>query len=330
MVYNTAMKIDLKSLEELCSTHSVSGDTLEIILYLQNRLQNLKIDSEISSFGVLLFGNRKNPKMMISAHADEVGFQVIKKNEDGTFLVNKSGHIDAIMLNNTAVYVKTQKGIIEGSFYPKKELGNNKPAHFTEIVLDTTDNNKVEIGDFGSYKRVFSSSKDKVIATALDNKIGVEAVLELVQEYPEMLKDTLFAFVTEEEITYDCIAGISQMYKPEYVLVLDMVPVNQVEQNKVQQIPAVGSGPAILYAMHSYKLNPLVKKQLETFSFPHQKAFLDIDFPPEPQIVQRNGVSKGINIFIPLLGWHSSVSTLYIEDFIKTKKLTAALYNHLH
>lgn len=323
------MKIDLKSLEELCSIHSVSGDTLEIIAYLQKRLQKLSIDCEITSFGVLLFGNRKNPKMMISAHADEVGFQVIHKNDDGTFLVNRSGHIDAVMLNNTPVYVKTKQGIIDGSFYPTKDLGNNKPDNFTQIILDTIDNNKVEIGDFGSYKRLFSSSNNKVLATSLDNKIGVEAVLELVQEYPEMLKDTLFAFVTEEEITYDCIAGIAHRFSPEYVLVLDMLPVNHVEPHKVQQIPQIGKGPAILYAMNSYKLNPLAKKQLETFPTSHQKAFLDIDFPPEPQIVQRNGISKGINIFIPLLGWHSSISTLRIDDFVKTKELTYKLYIHL-
>lgn len=151
---------------------------------------------------------------MISAHADEVGFQVIKINDDGTFLVSNSGIVSAVMLNNNDVYVKTSKGILYGAFYPKKELGNNTPDNFTEIFLDTMDNDAVQIGDFGSYTRVFYHNNQKILATGLDNKIGVELILELVQENLQLLKQVLFSFVNEEETTYNGIDSIGHQYKP--------------------------------------------------------------------------------------------------------------------
>lgn len=323
------MKINLESLKNLCFTHSVSGDTLEIIDYLASRLKKLNISYEVTPFGVLVFGNREDPKVMISAHADEVGFQVVKRNKNGTFMVKKVGHVEAVMLNNSPVYVQTEKGMIQGTFHCTKELGNNKPEHFTEIFLDTVDNDSIQIGDFGSYARTFSANEDKIIACALDNKISVEMVLELVEEHPEMLKDVLFAFVTEEELKYDCILGLSALFTPEYALVLDMLPVNQSDPTRSEALPELGKGPGVLYGTTSYQLQPLLRKKLKESKLKHQVSFVDLDFQPEPQMMQRNGITKGMNVFIPLYGWHTAVSTAEIKDFVEMKKFVFDLQAYL-
>lgn len=313
--------LDIHSLNELINTHSVTGDTEGVINYLQNRLKNIGIKSEITDFGVLIFGNFKNPKTLISAHADEIGFQIVKQTPESTFLVRNSGHVNPTMLNNSVVYVETKKGKIYGSFYPKKELGDNNPTNFTEIFLDTVDNTAIQVGDFGSYNRTFFQDGDKIIATGLDNKISVQMILELVEEYPNFLQDTMFAFVTEEEAKYDCIAGIAHIYQPQYAIVLDMLPCNQTSSTKVESLPEVGKGPAILYAMGTYHLHPILRRILSEVKYPYHKTFVDIPFPPEPQILQRNGTTKAMNVFIPMLGWHNCVYTMDVNDYISTKHL---------
>ncbi|MBI3385023.1 hypothetical protein HY030_02420 [Candidatus Gottesmanbacteria bacterium] len=323
-------QLNSQSLKYLCSFHSVSGNTAFVIAELSAMLKKLKIKPVITDYGLLVFGNLKNPKILISAHVDEVGFQVLKKNDDNTFLVGKSGHIDPVMLNNSPVYVQTKKGKISGTFYPKKELGDNKPEHFSEIILDTVDNKTIEIGDFGSYQREFWQKGDKIMATGLDNKVSVEMILELIQEFPRMLNSTMFSFVTEEETTYDCIAGLANLYKPQYGIVLDMMPVHQVSSTRVDVIPAVGKGPAILMAMHNYHLHPLIKEKLVKLKTNYQKIFVDIDFPPEPQNLQRNGVTKGINILLPMLGWHNHVYTMNTKDYLGIKKLIVELHEILN
>lgn len=323
------MKYSISALQELTKIHSVSGDTLRIIQYLQERLKKSRIETKITDFGVLVCGNLKNPKVMISAHVDDVGFQIVNQNIDGTFQVMKSGHVDAAMLNNTTVYVETKKGSIPGVILPKKELGNNNVQNFTDILLDTLNNKSVSIGDFGSYTHFFSQSEDKIIASGLDNRACIEILLEIIIENPQMLKNTLFAFVTEEENTYDCITGISNLYKPQYALVVDMLPVNQIDPTKVERIPSVGNGPAVLYSMHSYKLHPYIRESLKNIKMPYQMAFMDINFPPEPQMVQKNGITKGINIFLPMLGWHNAAYSMQITDAEKTKKFVTKLHSLL-
>ncbi len=322
--------MNIPSLQELCATHSVTGDTQNVIRLLAAKLKKRGISSEISSYGVLLFGNRKNPKVLVSAHADEIGFMVSKKNDDGTFLVNKSGIVGPTQLNNSHVYVETHKGKIYGFFYPKLELGSNNPESFQETFLDTIDNNAVQVGDFGSYMRVFEKNKEKVIATGLDNKAGVELVLELVEENPELLKSTLFSFVTEEEASYDCIAGVAHRFSPEYAMVVDMFPVNHISKGKVEQMAVLGKGPAVLLGMGgAYHLHETIRKKLDSVKVSYQTAIVDIPFPPEPQILQRNGITKGMNIFIPMLGWHDGAYTMNINDFEQSKKFTLAMHRTL-
>ncbi|CAN5117055.1 M42 family metallopeptidase [soil metagenome] len=317
------MTINLASLKELCNLHSVVGDTIDSIEAMKILLQKKGITSTITPFGLLVFGNLKNPKAMITAHIDEIGFQVIKKNENGSFLISQSGHAYPSMLVNSHVYVQTSKGKIPGFIYPQKELGDYKADTFFEIFLDTLDNDAINIGDFGSYQRVFHADDKKVIATALDNKISIQMILELVDENPSLLNDYMFAFVTEEETTYDCITGLAHYYNPPYAIVLDMVPANQIATHKLEIFGDVGKGPAVLYSMHKYHLHPEIKKKLDNSKLKFQKLFVSIDFPPEPQLAQRNGITKGINIMVPMHGWHSSAYTMMIEDYTQTKQLVA-------
>jgi putative aminopeptidase FrvX len=229
------------------------------------------------------------------------------------------------MLNNSTVYVQTAKGKVAGMIYPKKELGDNKPDHFSEIFLDVIDHQKINIGDFGSYQREFYENGNKIIATGLDNKISVELILELILEYPQLLKTTMFALVTEEETTYDCIAGIADMYKPQYGIVLDMLPVNQISNHKVEILPEIGKGPSILMSMHKYFLHPIIREKLFKLTTPYQKVVVDINFPPEPQLLQRNGVTKGINVLLPMLGWHNRTYSMNKNDYAQMKKLVVEL-----
>lgn len=313
--------MNIKSLQELCNVHSVSGDTKLLIEYLQKRLKQLKIPFKVNGFGVLLFGNLKNPKILISAHADEVGFQIIKQNEDGTFLVTKSGHFGPALANNSSVYVMTSIGRVPGVFYAKRELGNNNPQNFNEVFLDTIDKEAVEVGDYGTYNRVFHHKGDKIIATALDNKATVQMVLELIEENPNLAKNCLFAFVTEEELGYDCIAGVGFQYQPEYALVLDMAPVQQTSGDKCEILPKVGHGPAVLLAAGSYHLHEDLRKKLKKLKTKFQYATIDLPFLPEPAILQRNGTTKGANIIIPMLGWHNVAYTMSVKDFMSMKEL---------
>ncbi|MCX8008464.1 MAG: hypothetical protein N3A54_02035 [Patescibacteria group bacterium] len=321
------MNTDL--LKKLCETHAVTGDTEEMITVLEKILKDFGIPLNRNGFGVLLCGNTKNPRFLLSAHCDEVGFQVVSKTERNTFLVRSIGHVSADLLANSIVYVVAGKGRIPGIFYPRKNLGETKVDALTDIELSVLDPSVVDIGDFGSYGRVFFENTDRIFAAGLDNKIGVFLLLEILKEHPELLHDALCAFVTEEETTYDCITGLGYQFNPEYALVFDMMPVHQTSHGKVEKIPCIGEGPGILWSMGKYTIHEDIRSKIETLSEKFTKVFIETDFPPEPQMMQKNGKTKGMNILIPMLGWHNAAYMMVKEDYKKTKSLTTSILNVL-
>ncbi len=310
----------VEDLEYLCSYHSVVSDTATFIKYLQARLEKQNISTQVTPFGVLLAGCLKSPKLLISAHVDEVGFQVTKRNNDGSFTINKAGLIDSVMLNNSAVYVQTANGPVMGAIYPQMELGKNNPEHFSEIYLDVTNPDSVSIGDFGSYQRSFhyDHTTNKIIATGLDNKIGVKALLDMLENNSEWAQNTLFVFATEEETTNDCLRGIAHQFQPEYGLVVDMCPVHQRGAHQTDVLPQVGSGPAIAMAFDKYKLHESVRKRvLPQLKTSFQASYFNINCVPEPQLLHSNGVTKGVNIMVPMLGWHNVTYSMQLSDYVK-------------
>lgn len=322
------MKFDSKLLKQLCNIHSVSGDTTEAVNSIKLLLRDrYKITSEITSYGGLVFGNTKNPRILISAHIDEVGFQVVKQNQDKTFLVNKSGYLDHNLLNNSNVYIQTAHGKIPGTFYANLPLGENNPQSLSEIYLETLSPDLVNIGDFGSYMRTFHDTDNKIMATGLDNKISLLLILDLITKHSKILEKTLFSLVTEEETTNDCLRGISQLFKPEFAFVLDMCPTQQ-KSSELETLPKNGEGAAIIMAFNKYKLHAdYRKKLLPQMKSNYQQVYVDIDIVPEAEVVQGNGVTKAINIMIPMSGWHNSSYTMEIDDYFHTLDFVDKLWN---
>lgn len=320
--------MNTKLLKKLCLLHSVVGDTQESVDVVKRYLKSIGVQSQQTGFGVLLCGNQKNPKALVSAHIDEVGFFVAKQNENKTFQIIKRGHVAPELIFNSKVYVSTKYGHIEGMVLAKTEMGA-VPKNYRELYLDTLQNNKISIGDYGGYQKSFKKHGNKIISGGLDNKACVAILLEIIEKNPLLLKNNLFAFVTEEEASYDCIAGLADSIKPEWALVLDMTPVDHKSQDKVENIPQIGKGPAVLLATGKYNIHPQVKKLLDQAKLPFQPAIVELDFPPESQIVQRNGTTKGVNILLPMNGWHTTSYVMDKRDYEGVKTFTQKLLKTL-
>src|SRR5690606_35026310 len=111
----------------------------------------------------------------------------------------------------------------------------------------------------------------------------------------------------------------------EYAIVVDMFPSHYVTHDKVQTIPEIGSGPAILMGMNKYHLHESLRRLLPKVKSQYQATFAAIDFAPEAEMIQRNGTTKAFNIFVPMDGWHNVSYSVQISDYIKTKSLIEEL-----
>ena len=102
-------------LRELVSIPGPCGFEHEIARYLYNRLKDKADEIWVDGLGNVIAkkaGSHPGPTLMLSAHADEVGFIVKKIEANGLIRFEKvGGHDDRTILNERVV-IRTQDGTL--------------------------------------------------------------------------------------------------------------------------------------------------------------------------------------------------------------------------
>ena len=104
------MKEKLRAhLKELTSLISVSGDEMEVLRYMRDKLEPLADEVKVMNNGNLIAlkrGTKEGHKVMISAHADEVGLAIKSILPDGFLLFEKSGGLPDKALTGRKIYLR--------------------------------------------------------------------------------------------------------------------------------------------------------------------------------------------------------------------------------
>ena len=134
----------------------------------------------------------ESPKVMIEAHIDEIGFQVLYIADDGCIYVRKNGGIDIQCIPGNKVIIYGNLGEIHGVIGKTPiHLQNNqereKTPDLSNLWIDTglepeEVKEKVHVGDVVALKQDAEMiSKYRITSKALDDKIGVYVVAEVMK-----------------------------------------------------------------------------------------------------------------------------------------------------
>jgi len=257
----------LRLLEKLCNACSVSGDEGEVRRIVLEELKGHAGDVRVDSLGNVLVtrtgsgpttslrAGKKRLKVMVSAHMDEVGLMLVADDGDGLFRFEIVGGIDLRQLPGKAVLVGKDHlpGVIGAC-----------PIHLTTaeerkkiIPLDTLridigpGGGKAKLGDRATFATRFQRNGPVIIAKALDDRLGVVVLLELVKNAPPNI-DLLAAFTVQEEIGLRGAKVAAYAFNPDLAVVVDATPANDLpswdgEDNNSYNTK-LGLGPTIYIA----------------------------------------------------------------------------------
>lgn len=321
--------MDYKLLKTLCLAHGVNGDTSEVRQVIHAELKKRGIKSYEHGFGSVYFGNNKNPKKMVVAHLDEVGFQVTHIEDNGMLRIMAAGWVFPNRLDHTIVYIRAGKNKIPGLVLHQAVLKTENLEFFDQLFIDVGVDSREEAlrlglfeGQFGSFRKDYFEQNNTVIATAIDNRLSQTVVIDMVTKHPELLKENLFVFnIDEETIDHDA-RGICKLYQPEAAFVLDYAPVHQAMQHG-DRMTTPGNGPLVMYRGGAYAMHEKLRTFFDTKIKSHfVRGFLSPETLPnlEPSFYEENGTTVACNICIPALGYHGqgySVRKKDIESFSK-------------
>ena len=334
----------LKLLERLSNACAVSGDESEVrkivLEEVRPRADEVKVDA-LGNVLVTRRGKSEAPdghprlRVMLAAHMDEVGFMITRDEEDGIFRFETIGSIDARLLVGKPVWI--------GRDHVVGVIGA-KPIHLTErdelqnpISLETLridiglGSGKVKLGDRAAFATHFSRLGPSMRGKALDNRIGVAILIELLKNPPENI-DLLLAFTVQEEIGARGAGVAAYRFNPDLAFAIDSTPANDLpswdSSENVTYNTRLGAGPALYIADRGTLSDPRLLRHLvstaEASKIPYQIRQPGGGGTDAGSIhIRRSGIPS-MSISVPGRYPHSPALISRIEDWQNTLALLLA------
>ncbi len=316
-------------LKSLVFSFGVSGDVEEVKDVIRDFLSRSRIEYQEDDYGVILVGDTKNPKIIVSAHIDEIGFQITRQVKPGRFRIMPVGAISACHLNQQMVQVKVGDKKFLASVFSDKNFREPVGADdFSSLILHTEpklSDNLDMIGSFGRFAPRLETTDEYILSTSLDNRVCVALMLQMLRSYDFQQKRVLFAFVNDEEMEDHSADSLGFRFRAEIAFVLDYCPVHQTVDPE-ENLGEDDLRPIVMYRGGKYLLHQRLRDYFDSVykKYKFQKGFLSEKtvHKLEPSNFEINGKTKAANICLPAYGYHGSVYRLrkkavdHFSDFV--------------
>jgi tetrahedral aminopeptidase len=264
-------------LEKLSNAVGVSGDEAEVRAIVLEEVRPYADDVRVDALGNVLVtckAQAENPqRVMLAAHMDEIGFMLTNKEEGGLFSFAIVGGIDVRQLPGKAVQVgkKHHPGIIGARpihLTTPEERERTIPLDSLRIDLGPGGSELAKVGDRATFATVFRLLGPSLMGKALDNRLGVATLIELVKHAPANI-ELLAAFTVQEEVGLRGARVAAFSFNPDMVIAIDSTPANDLPTwdgtENTKYNTRLDAGPAIYVADARTLSDPrLIRHLLET------------------------------------------------------------------
>ena len=333
-------------LEKLCNATAVSGDEQEVRQIVIEEVTPLADAVRIDALGNVLVTKRGQGKdrlrVMLAAHMDEVGMMIVKKHEDELFQFELVGGIDERQLPGKAVLVGKDHlpGVIGAKpihMTTKSERKNKIETSSLRIDLGPEIGEKVKAGDRATFATRFQVAGPSIIAKALDNRLGVATLIELLQHAPENI-DVLAAFTVQEEVGLRGARVAAYGLNPDLAIAVDSTPAYDLphwddEDENTQYNTNLDCGPAI-YIMDratiaDQRLVHLFIDTAEEANIPYQLRQPGGGGTDAGAIHRTRSGIPSISVSVPSRYCHTAAGVARIVDWENTVRLLYATLNNI-
>lgn len=325
---------EYEELERLLSTNSPSSAEDEVSSYIRSFCQGVcsyRQDSIGNSFLSLSYGGQ-NP-VMIAAHSDEIGLQVVTITNDGFIRFRTVGGVDLKATAGRQVFILSKNGKVPGvickvpvhvEFKEKIEKQLESGDLWIDIGCKDIEgaSSLVSVGDMISFAPgTVRLGASKLSAKALDNKLGVyiaaAAIKRLAQS--DNANDVTAVLTVQEEVGCKGAVVATEALKPSYGICIDVGVATDcpgVAEEKYGPL-SLGKGPALVYCTDTNRrLTDNAARILQERGIPFQKTTgLYASGGTDAARMQIAGCGVPcISISIPLRSMHTPSEVCDLED----------------
>ncbi len=325
----------LKLLEKLCNAIGVSGEEGEVRQIVLEEVKPYADDVRVDALGNVLATRsgraRKRRRVMLDAHMDEVGLMVVADDGEGIYRFQTVGEVDTCHLVGKQVFVgRARRPAVIGV----------KPVHLTDaeeaarqvpldaLRIDVGPGGTVQVGERAGFATRFRRVGPSVMAKALDDRLGVAILIELLKQAPTNV-DLCAAFSVQEEIGFRGAKVAAQYFHPELAIVIDATPAEDLPLpdggESISYNTRLGLGPALYVAdgttLHDPRLVHFLQETAEAEGIPYQIRQPGGGGNNSGAIQHSLGGIPTVSVSVPHRYPHSPVSLARIADWENTIRL---------
>ena len=349
---NKALMEDHAFLFDLLNTPSPTGFELagqrKWAAYVRAHADRVENDAYGTAWATLEGrGAQGTPKrIMLEAHADEIGFVVKQITKEGFLRIDRIGGSDTATARGRRLQILGDKGEVRGIIgntaihLRKDSLGDEKAPKVHELYVDVGAANPEEVAALGlrvGHPAVYADLAEKlgshyVVSRALDNRLGgyiLAQVLACLSKRKNQLRSTVYAVNSvQEEIGGHGARMVAHRLMPDLCIVLDVTHatdtpgIDQAQHGEVK----LGGGPSVTHGTCNHPA--VIARLLEVaqrlkIPIQHESASHYGGSDTDVIFQTREGIPSAL-VSVPMRYVHSVVEMGDLEDVKKTVELLAA------
>jgi endoglucanase len=336
-------------LKELSEASGISGDESEIAAIVKRELTGIVDSVEIDMMGNVIATKKgyRGKSIMIDAHMDEIGLMVKAIDDKGFITFETVGGFYAPSLLNQKVDIPTTKGYIRGVIGSKaphvmERAERDAPIKEDSLFIDigaTTKEEVTELGiEIGTSITIHSDFEhllgDKVSGKALDNRIGVLIMIEVMKRTKSTY--TVYGVAsTQEEVGLR--GGRTAAFKlnPDMAIVVDTgIPTDDPSMSPKDGNIHLGKGPLVTImdggVMIPKRMQKYIAKAASEIGVETQKEISASGGTTNAAIIHmiREGIATGV-VAVPTRYLHSPVETASMADVEDAIELVTRLTENM-
>ncbi len=325
----------LSLLRRLSEASGVSGDETAVRAIVLEALKGKIKSHKVDSLGNLLVECRTRGKarmrVMVAAHLDEVGLVLMQAGSDGLWKFETAGGVNEQTLPGKPVWIGRDRvpGVI-----------GVKPVHLTEkdevehpikkdaMTVDIGAKDKegataaLKPGDRAVFATAFHAERGVVHGKALDDRLGVAALVELAADPPPGV-ELMAAFTTQEEIGLRGARVAAYALDPKVAIVLDATPALDMPMwdgsENTSYNTKLGGGPAVYVfdrgTISDARLVRLLREAAGKRGIPYQVRQPGSGGTDAGAIHLARAGIPSVSVSVPCRSLHGPVSTARVSDW---------------
>ena len=323
------MKTVIKQLTEAFGPSGYETEVTELIrTMVEEHVDEIRTDV-LGNLIAVKKGAEDGKTIMFAAHTDEIGLVVTHIDDKGFLRFSNVGGVGiATLVGNRVRFANGTVGVIYQEKDPWKELTLDKlyidiGAESKEEALE-----KVKVGEFGIFHREFEDLGNRLIAKAMDDRVGCAVLIEALKRVKNPKNTLCFVFTTQEEVGLRGARTAAYGIEPDLGIALDVTLTGDMPEARRMDV-SLGKGAAIKVKDSSLIAHPRVKELLvniaEEKQIPYQMEVLEFGGTDAGAIhLTKAGIPSG-TISIPTRYIHSPSEMVDIRDVEACINLVAAL-----